>query len=71
MLKDLVRERLVAAADDIFTLFEKTIVAYEEEICRKREENERQRRELEAARKTGVVLSGDGMLSKIEPTIKR
>ncbi|KAM9822732.1 zinc finger and SCAN domain-containing protein 2-like isoform X2 [Syngnathus typhle] len=56
MLKDLVRERLIAAADEIFMLFEKS---YEEELCRKREENERQRRELEAVRKAHVVVLPD------------
>ncbi|XP_077417655.1 uncharacterized protein LOC144048992 isoform X2 [Vanacampus margaritifer] len=48
MLKDLVRERLMAAADEIFELFERTIASYEEQLCRAREESERHRRNLEA-----------------------
>ncbi|XP_061624901.1 zinc finger protein 79-like [Phyllopteryx taeniolatus] len=48
MLKDLVRERLIAVADEIFELFERTIASYEEQLCRAREENERHRRRLEA-----------------------
>ncbi|XP_077377282.1 uncharacterized protein LOC144018701 [Festucalex cinctus] len=46
MLKDLVRKRLMAAADEIFGLFERTVASYEEQLCRAREENERQRRQL-------------------------
>ncbi|XP_061551044.1 gastrula zinc finger protein xFG20-1-like [Phycodurus eques] len=56
MLKELVRERLIAAADEIFGLFEKTIASYEEELCRAREENEQQRQQLEAVCKTQIVL---------------
>ncbi|XP_019721529.1 zinc finger protein 771-like isoform X2 [Hippocampus comes] len=56
MLKDLVRERLLAAADEIFGLFEKTIASYEEQLRRAREESERQRRQLEAFSKTQLVL---------------
>nr|XP_057915481.1 zinc finger protein 771-like [Doryrhamphus excisus] len=41
MLKELVKERLMAAADEIFQLFEKAISSYEEELCRTREEKER------------------------------
>ncbi|XP_054628567.1 gastrula zinc finger protein XlCGF8.2DB-like [Dunckerocampus dactyliophorus] len=54
MLKELVKERLMAAADEIFGLFERTIESYEEELCRTREENERQRRQLEAVGKTHI-----------------
>nr|XP_057925634.1 RB-associated KRAB zinc finger protein-like [Doryrhamphus excisus] len=56
MLKELVKERLMAAADEIFALFERTIASYEEELCRTKEENERQRRQLEAVSKTRTVL---------------
>ncbi|XP_077378663.1 uncharacterized protein LOC144019454 isoform X1 [Festucalex cinctus] len=48
MLKDFVRERLMAAADEIFEVFERTIASYEEQLCRAREESERHRRNLEA-----------------------
>ncbi|XP_061528757.1 uncharacterized protein LOC133400289 isoform X2 [Phycodurus eques] len=47
MLKALVRKRLIAAADEIFGLFERTIASYEEQLCRAREENEGQRRQLQ------------------------
>ncbi|XP_061916155.1 zinc finger protein 664-like [Entelurus aequoreus] len=56
MLKELVKERLMAAADEIFGLFEGTIASYEAELCRTREENERQRQQLEAACKTQIVI---------------
>ncbi|XP_061880712.1 chorion transcription factor Cf2-like [Entelurus aequoreus] len=54
MLKDLVKVRLMAAADEIFALFEKTIVWYEMELSRTREK-ERRRQQLEAARQTQIV----------------
>ncbi|XP_077405072.1 uncharacterized protein LOC144037444 [Vanacampus margaritifer] len=53
MLKDLVRERLLAAADEIFGMFETAIASYEEQLCRARAETERQR--VEAVCKTQVV----------------
>ncbi|XP_057688454.1 gastrula zinc finger protein xFG20-1-like [Corythoichthys intestinalis] len=56
MLKELVRERLVAAADEIFGLFADTIASYEEKLCRAREESERHRRRLEAVCKAQVVI---------------
>nr|XP_057941935.1 zinc finger and SCAN domain-containing protein 12-like [Doryrhamphus excisus] len=78
MLKDLVKERLMAAADEILGLFERTvasyeeelertiasyeeeldrtIASYEEELSRTREENERQRQQMEAVCKTRIGL---------------
>ncbi|XP_054628939.1 zinc finger protein 25-like [Dunckerocampus dactyliophorus] len=56
MLKELVKERLMAAADEILALFESTIASYEEELSRTREENERHRQQLEAVSKTQTVL---------------
>ncbi|XP_049923357.1 zinc finger protein 771-like isoform X21 [Epinephelus moara] len=47
MLRSLVKQRLTAAAEEIFGLFERTIAEYEEELCRSKEENERQRKLLE------------------------
>ncbi|XP_077571339.1 uncharacterized protein LOC144195513 [Stigmatopora nigra] len=47
MLRDMVRQRLIVAADEIFALFERTITSYEEQLCGAREESERQRRLLE------------------------
>ncbi|XP_061625224.1 zinc finger protein OZF-like [Phyllopteryx taeniolatus] len=56
MLKELVRERLITAAEEIFGLFEKTIASYEEQLCRAREETERHRRQLEAVCNTQIVI---------------
>ncbi|XP_054631035.1 gastrula zinc finger protein XlCGF8.2DB-like [Dunckerocampus dactyliophorus] len=55
MLKELIRERLMAAADEIFTLFERTIASYEEELSRTREKA-RRLQQLEAVCKTQIVL---------------
>lgn len=41
LFKALVKERLVAAAEEIFQVFESTIVKYEEEICTSKQEIER------------------------------
>nr|XP_061786765.1 zinc finger protein 771-like [Nerophis lumbriciformis] len=40
MLQVLIKERLMAAADEIFALFERTIASYEEELSRTRETKE-------------------------------
>ncbi|XP_032393890.1 zinc finger protein 572 [Etheostoma spectabile] len=48
MLNALVKQRLTAAVEEIFGLFERTIAEYEEELCRSKEENERQRNLLDA-----------------------
>ncbi|XP_035851671.1 uncharacterized protein LOC116040300 [Sander lucioperca] len=48
MLRALVKQRLTAAAEEIFGLFERTIVEYEEELCRSKEENKRQRELLDS-----------------------
>ncbi|XP_077441252.1 uncharacterized protein LOC144063130 isoform X2 [Vanacampus margaritifer] len=48
MFKELMKERLNVAADEIFELFERTITDYEEKLCRHKEENERQQNELVA-----------------------
>ncbi|XP_019721539.1 zinc finger protein 22-like [Hippocampus comes] len=56
MLKELVRERLLAAADEIFGLFQTTVASYEQQLCRAREESERHRRQLEAVCKTQIVI---------------
>lgn len=41
LFKALLKERLVAAAEEIFHVFESTIVKYEEEICTSKQEIER------------------------------
>ncbi|XP_035859521.1 zinc finger protein 397-like isoform X6 [Sander lucioperca] len=48
MLRALVEQRLTAAAEEIFGLFEGTIAEYEEELCRSKEKNERQQKLLDA-----------------------
>ncbi|XP_033940206.1 zinc finger protein 271-like isoform X1 [Pseudochaenichthys georgianus] len=64
MLREVVSERLTAAALEIFGLFERTVAEYEEQLCRSKEENERHRKLLDAVLKPEVrlhraVLSGD------------
>ncbi|XP_054628976.1 trichohyalin-like isoform X2 [Dunckerocampus dactyliophorus] len=59
MLKEFVKERLMAAADEIFGLFERTIASYEEELSRTKEEKERYRQQLEAVGKNEIVLPID------------
>uniref|UniRef100_A0A8C6WRK9 C2H2-type domain-containing protein n=1 Tax=Neogobius melanostomus TaxID=47308 RepID=A0A8C6WRK9_9GOBI len=46
-LRALVTERLTAAAEEIFELVERTIAEYEEELCRSKEENQRQKQQQE------------------------
>lgn len=48
MLKASVEQRLTAAAEQIFELFERTIAEYEEELSRSKQENRRQQKLLEA-----------------------
>ncbi|XP_032365384.1 zinc finger protein 260-like [Etheostoma spectabile] len=48
MLRGLVEQRLTAAAEEIFGLFERTIAEHEEELCRSKEEHERKRKRLDA-----------------------
>ncbi|XP_061788341.1 uncharacterized protein [Nerophis lumbriciformis] len=71
MLKVLVRERLMAAADEIFALLGKTISSYEEELSRSKEENERRRRHLEAVCKSGSVLRIEDVQQMIVPQEQR
>ncbi|XP_061744821.1 gastrula zinc finger protein XlCGF57.1-like isoform X2 [Nerophis ophidion] len=49
ILRVLMEQRLNAAVEEIFGLFERTVTEYEEELSRTKEENKRQRRELDAA----------------------
>ncbi|XP_061748897.1 zinc finger and SCAN domain-containing protein 2-like [Nerophis ophidion] len=48
MLRVLVKQRLTAAVEEIFVVLESTIAEYEEELSRRKEENERQRQLLDA-----------------------
>ncbi|XP_054626259.1 zinc finger protein 501-like [Dunckerocampus dactyliophorus] len=56
MLRALVNQRLTAAVEEIFVVLERTIAEYEEELCRTKEENARQRQLLDAVFKPEVVL---------------
>ncbi|XP_062291782.1 oocyte zinc finger protein XlCOF7.1-like [Scomber scombrus] len=56
MLRASVNQRLTAAAEEIFVLFERTIAEYEEELSRSKEENERQRKLLDAVFKPQLHL---------------
>ncbi|XP_049572739.1 gastrula zinc finger protein XlCGF17.1 isoform X2 [Syngnathus scovelli] len=55
-LRTLVKQRLNVAVEEIFGLFEKTIAEYEEELCRTKKENERQRDLLDAILNPKVQL---------------
>uniref|UniRef100_A0A8C9XUH7 Zinc finger protein 865 n=1 Tax=Sander lucioperca TaxID=283035 RepID=A0A8C9XUH7_SANLU len=63
MLRALVEQRLTAAAEEIFGLFERTIAEYEEELCRSKEENERQRELLDAVYNPQLRLHRAGLPS--------
>uniref|UniRef100_A0A672ZGE3 C2H2-type domain-containing protein n=1 Tax=Sphaeramia orbicularis TaxID=375764 RepID=A0A672ZGE3_9TELE len=56
ILRLLVEQRLTAAAEEIFGLFERTIAEYEEELCRTKEENQRQRQILDCVWNPRVLL---------------
>ncbi|KAK7918779.1 hypothetical protein WMY93_010063 [Mugilogobius chulae] len=55
-LRALVQERLTAAADEIFALFETTIAEFKEELRRSKEENQKKQELLEAVLNPSVVL---------------
>ncbi|XP_074542706.1 uncharacterized protein LOC141802835 [Halichoeres trimaculatus] len=48
MMRGFINQRLSAAAEEIFELFERTIAEYEEQLCRSKEENQRQQKLLDA-----------------------
>ncbi|XP_077456817.1 uncharacterized protein LOC144074318 [Stigmatopora argus] len=56
MFKTLIRERLDAAAEEIFGLFESAIKSYEEQLFRVKEESEQRRQQLEAICKAQIVV---------------
>nr|XP_057928191.1 zinc finger protein 436-like isoform X2 [Doryrhamphus excisus] len=58
-LRALVEQRVNAAVEEIFGLFERTIAEYEEELSRTKKENERQRELLKAVFKPSVRLHRD------------
>ena len=53
-LRDLINERLTSAAEEIFQVFQKTVVEYEEEISR-------QRRLLDIVLKPEIKLHRTGL----------
>ncbi|KAJ0062373.1 hypothetical protein NL108_010974 [Boleophthalmus pectinirostris] len=55
-LRALVNERLSAAAEEIFALFERTIAEYEEELRRSKEENQRKQKTLDSVLSPRVLL---------------
>ncbi|XP_059205235.1 zinc finger and SCAN domain-containing protein 12-like [Centropristis striata] len=55
-VRALVEQRLTAAAEEIFGLFERTIAEYEEQLCRSKEKNERQQKLLDAVFKPQIQL---------------
>lgn len=61
MLKMVVNQRLTAAAEELFGLFERTIAEYEAELSRSKRENERQRKLLDAVLKPEVRLQRAGL----------
>nr|XP_057925621.1 zinc finger and SCAN domain-containing protein 2-like isoform X2 [Doryrhamphus excisus] len=75
MLEELVKERLVAVADEILALLERTMPSYEEELPPTREEKGRHGRQQEAVGKTHVVFHGEDFQQLIghqeEPPIER
>ncbi|XP_061671115.1 zinc finger protein 501-like [Syngnathoides biaculeatus] len=54
MLRALLNQRLSAVVEEIFVLFERTVVEYEEELSRTKEENRRQRQLLDTFIKADV-----------------
>ncbi|XP_055083979.1 zinc finger protein 135-like [Periophthalmus magnuspinnatus] len=70
-LRALVEERLTAAAEDIYVLFERIIAEYEEELCRSKQENERNQRLLDSTlspQSPRVVLTRVGVhMSSLSP----
>ncbi|XP_075947924.1 uncharacterized protein LOC142949922 [Anarhichas minor] len=58
ILRCLVNQRLTAAAEEIFGVFERTIAEYEEEVSALKEQNERQRKLLDAVYNPQLRLHG-------------
>ncbi|KAK7886627.1 hypothetical protein WMY93_026248 [Mugilogobius chulae] len=67
MLKALVKERLTAAAEEIFALFERTIADFEEELCRSNEENRRKQELLDSVMSPKVLLMKAGEVPTASP----
>lgn len=65
LLRALLNQRLSAAVDEVFGVVARTIAEYQEELCRSKEENERQRQLLDAVLKPHVVLYKEGLLPRV------
>ncbi|TNN40702.1 hypothetical protein EYF80_049143 [Liparis tanakae] len=63
MLRGFVNQRLTAAAQEICGLFERTMLEYEEELCRSKEETERHRKLLHAVFNPEVRVQRTGGFS--------
>ena len=61
MLLSLKKQRLTAAAEDIFALFEKTIAEHEEELSLSKEENKRLQKLLDAVLQPQLRIHRAGM----------
>ncbi|XP_055083984.1 zinc finger and SCAN domain-containing protein 2-like [Periophthalmus magnuspinnatus] len=74
-LTALVEERLTAVVEDIYVLFERIIAEYEEELCRSKQENERNQRLLESTlspQSPRVVLTRAGVhMSSLSPGLSQ
>ncbi|XP_020786579.2 zinc finger protein 182-like [Boleophthalmus pectinirostris] len=66
-LRALVKERLTAAAEDIFALFERTISEYEEELRLSKQENQRNQELLEALNPRVVLLRAGVQVPSLSP----
>lgn len=65
LFKALLKERLVAAAEEIFHVFESTIVKYEEEICTSKQEIERLKGLLVKSNQKTGLLTFNHLISNI------
>lgn len=63
VLRSLVEQRLKTAVDDILGLFEGVIEEYQGQLCRAEQENQRQRKLLEAVLNPRVLLYRAGETS--------
>ena len=66
MLRATMKQRLTAAVEEIFGLFERTIAEYEEEVSRSKQENDRQRKLLDAVLNPEIRLHRAGLFTSID-----
>ncbi|KAL3055629.1 hypothetical protein OYC64_018326 [Pagothenia borchgrevinki] len=70
MLLSLKKQRLTAAAEDIFALFEKTIAEYEEELSLSKEENKRLQKLLDAVLQPQLRIHRSGIITAQEVKLR-